>query len=296
MEITLKQLQVFVAVARHGNLSKAAEALFMSKGAVSQALTELERKLGVLVFDRAHPKLHLNHEGTRLLPMADELVHRAGDIERSFRDGASGSLETEFLRVGCTKTIGNYVLPELLAGFSGQADWLPEVEIANTGEILRMLAGFTLDVALLEGEERLPEIVFEPWLDDEMVVIAPPDHPLAGNGKHDPARLRNEKWIMRELESGSREYFTHALAPLVAPFTIALTLGSPSTIVRSVSQGLGLAFTSRLSAARALSAGRLAVIDLTERFPRTFSLCYHSRKYHSSAMRNFLRFCREMLR
>lgn len=294
MKITLKQLQVFVAVARYENLSKASEALFMTKGAVSQALAELERKLGVLLFDRPHPKLLLNHEGMRLLPMADELVHRAGDIERTFMDSASEGREGEFLRIGCTKTIGNYVLPELLAGFSARTGWLPEVEIANTGEILRMLAGFTLDVALLEGEERLPEIVFEPWLEDEMVVIAPPWHPLADGRNLEAGDLRNEKWIVRELDSGSREFFNHTLAPMVAPFSIALTLGSPSAIVRSVSQGLGVAFTSRLSATAALSAGRIAVIDLRERFPRTFSLCCHSRKYHASAMRQFLRFCREM--
>ncbi|SBV96554.1 LysR family transcriptional regulator [uncultured delta proteobacterium] len=293
MNITLKQLQVFVAVARHQNLSRASEALFMTKGAVSQSLGELERRLGVALFDRAHPKLHLNHEGKRLLPMADELVHRAEDVERSFSGTANEGAEGNFLRVGCTQTIGNDVLPELLAGFSATAGWLPEVTIANTAEILRMLASFTLDAALLEGEERLPEIVFEPWIEDEMVVIAPPGHRLAQGHRVHPAReLAKERWIVREVDSGSREYFNHTLGPLVEPMTIALTLSSPATIVRSVSQGLGLAFVSRLSASRAKS-GSVAVIALKERFSRTFSICYHSRKYHSAAMRAFLSFCRE---
>lgn len=295
MNITLKQLQVFVAVARYQNLTQASRTLFMTKGAVSQALGELERRLGLALFDRAHPKLHLNHEGERLLPLADELVHRAEDIERSFSDAAYEGPEGHFLRVGCSKTIGNYVMPELLAGFTETAGWLPDVTIANTAEVLRMLASFTLDVALLEGEERLPEVIVEPWLEDDMVVIAPPGHRLARGGTHAVRELAWERWIVREIDSGSREYFNNTLAQQVEPMSIVLTLSSPATIVRSVAQGLGLAFVSRLSATRPTDSGAVAIIELKERFPRTFSICYHSRKYHSAAMRAFLAFCRKGL-
>lgn len=293
MNITLKQLQVFVAVAQHQNLSRASAALYMTKGAVSQSLGELERRLGVALFDRAHPKLHLNHEGERLLPLADEVVHRAKDIERSFADTAYEKSEGHFLRVGCSKTIGSCVIPELLSKFSGKAGWLPDVTIANTAEILRMLSSFTLDAALLEGEERLPEIMFEPWLKDDMVVIAPPGHRLTQDGVRAVRELSSERWIVREADSGSREYFNHTLAPMVEPMTIALTLSSPAAIVRSVAQGLGLAFVSRLSATRAAMFESVAVLALHERFPRTFSICYHTKKYHSAAMRDFLTFCRD---
>lgn len=292
MNITLKQLQVFVAVARRQNLSRASDMLFMTKGAVSLSLGELERRLGVTLFDRAHPKLHLNHEGQRFLPMADELVNRAKDIEQTFSSTASEESEGFFLRVGCSKTIGNYVMPELLAAFSDETGWLPDVTIANTAEILRMLSSFTLDAALVEGEERLPEIMFEPWLEDDMVVIAPAAHRLAQGGEHAARELAWERWIVREVDSGSREYFNNTLAPMVEPMTITLTLSSPATIVRSVAQGLGLAFVSRLSAVRSGSGG-VSVIELKERFSRTFSICYHTRKYHSAAMRAFLSFCRK---
>lgn len=291
MNITLKQLQVFVAVARHQNLSRASDALFMTKGAVSQSLGELERRLGVTLFDRAHPKLRLNHEGQRFLPMADELAHRAEDIERTFSSMAREKSEGLFLRIGCSKTIGNYIMPELLAGFFDEADWLPDVTIANTAEILRMLSSFTLDAALLEGEERLPEIMSEPWVEDDMVVIAPAGHRLAQGGVRAARELAWERWIVREIDSGSREYFNNTLAPIVEPMTIALTLNSPETIVRSVARGLGLAFVSRRSALQS-APGSVAVIELEERFSRTFSLCYHARKYHSAAMRAFLSFCR----
>ena len=75
--MTLKQLQVFLAVARYENMGQAADALFLTKGAVSQALQELERHLGVRLFDRVHPHLRLNHEGAQLRPLADEMLQRA---------------------------------------------------------------------------------------------------------------------------------------------------------------------------------------------------------------------------
>ena len=84
MRITLKQLSVFVAIARHGTMTRAADVLFMTKGAVSQALAELESQLGVCVFDRQHARLHLNREGEKLLPLADELLARSQGVAALF--------------------------------------------------------------------------------------------------------------------------------------------------------------------------------------------------------------------
>ena len=84
MKITLQQMRVFSAVARHGNLTAAAAALYLTKGAVSQSLQQLESHLDTPLFDRVHPRLQLNQQGKRLLPMADELIERAGEIEHTF--------------------------------------------------------------------------------------------------------------------------------------------------------------------------------------------------------------------
>ena len=112
MKITLQQLRVFAAIARHGNLTSAAGSLFLSKGAVSQSLQQLENHLETALFDRVHPKLKLNQQGKQLLPMADELIARAGDIELTFGKNADSLGE---LHIGASQTIGNYLLPSLLA-------------------------------------------------------------------------------------------------------------------------------------------------------------------------------------
>lgn len=287
MNITFKQLQVFLAVARRENLGQAATDLFLTKGAVSQSLAELERQLGTQLFDRAHPHIRLNHEGARLLPMADELLHRGRDISLAFSDHT----DSHFLRLGASKTLGTYILPQLLADFERNSLWLPDASIANSKNLCDQVASFALDAALLEGEAHHPDLVFEDWLADEMVVVAKKGHPLADGVRRHPSVLKGERWILRENDSGTREYFEYNLGPLIAPYEIALTLDSPGAILGMVAQGLGVAFASRLIVERPSFAEYYAVIKLNRAFSRTFYVCYHAKKYHSASMDQFLNFC-----
>lgn len=292
INITLRQLDIFRAVAQHENLGRAAETLFITKGAVSQALQELERFLGVQLFDRVHPRLYLNHEGQRLLPLADEILQRASAIELAFSD----ERHDHFLNVGCSKTIGNYLLPELLRHFEQAGDWLPDIHIANSRKLCDLIASFRLDLALLEGEDRYDGLVFEPWLADEMVVVAHRGHPLDGERQHPLSALRNERWIAREPASGSRQYFMHNLAPRIGNPEPVLTMSSPEAIMGAVAQGIGLTFTSRRIVEGSLYNEQLKIVRLKRQFPRTFSICYHKKKYHSFSMRHFLEFCRNWKR
>lgn len=287
MNITFKQLQVFAAVARRENLGRAATDLFLTKGAVSQSLSEFERNLGLQLFDRVHPHIRLNHDGKRLLPMVDELLHRGRDIELMFGAGEND----HYLRVGSSKTIGTYLLPQLLGNFEKNSLWLPDARIANSKKLCDMVASFALDVALLEGEAQHPDLVFEDWLADQMVVVAKKGHPLASGERHHPSVLKGERWILREQESGTREYFEYNLGPLIAPYNIALTLNSPGAILGMVGEGLGITFISRLIVELPSFAERFAVISLNRAFSRTFSVCYHARKHHSASLDQFLNYC-----
>lgn len=288
MNITLKQLQVFRAVAQHQNLGKAAGELFLTKGAVSMALHELEKQLGLQLFDRVHPRIYLNHEGSRLLPLADELLHRSKDIALMFSERST----SHFLRVGASKTIGSYLLPELLGNFEKASLWLPDAHIANSKKLCELVASFALDAALLEGEEHHPDLVFEPWLADRMVVVTHRDHPLATGLRHPLEALRKQRWILREPDSGTREYFEYNLAPLIAPYNVALTLSSPDAVLGMIARELGITFISSLIAELPSFDEHFSIIHLDRDFPRTFSLCYHSKKYHSVSMDQFLAHCR----
>ncbi|QXB54057.1 LysR substrate-binding domain-containing protein [Aeromonas sp. FDAARGOS 1415] len=289
MKLTLQQLKVFATIARHGNLGQAANELCLSKGAVSQALQELERQLGTPLFDRVHPRLQLNSEGRLLQPAAEEMLTRMQEIEQLFSPDAEPSGQ---LRLGASQTIGNYLLPSLLAGGAGDQGAAPRVTIANTHLLCHALAHFELDLALIEGENHHPELVSEPWLEDEMLIIAPPHHPLAGEAELPLQRLADETWVLREHQSGSREQFEQQIQPRLPRWRAGIELNTLEAVMLAVEKGLGISFVSRLAVSDRLQQGRLVALTPNRRFPRQLSLAWHRQKFHSAALRRFLAFCR----
>ncbi|MGS3184493.1 LysR substrate-binding domain-containing protein [Aeromonas taiwanensis] len=289
MKLTLQQLKVFATIARHGNLGQAANELCLSKGAVSQALQELERQLGTPLFDRVHPRLQLNSEGRLLQPAAEEMLARMQEIEQLFSPDAEPSGQ---LRLGASQTIGNYLLPSLLAGGAGDQGVPPRVTIANTHVLCHALAHFELDLALIEGENHHPELVSEPWLEDEMLIIAPPHHPLADQADLPLQRLADETWVLREHQSGSREQFEQQIQPGLPRWRAGIELNTLEAVMLAVEKGLGISFVSRLAVSDRLQQGRLVALTPHRRFPRQLSLAWHRQKFHSAALRRFLAFCR----
>ncbi|MGL6599433.1 LysR substrate-binding domain-containing protein [Aeromonas sp. 604176] len=289
MKLTLQQLKVFATIARYGNLGLAANELCLSKGAVSQSLQELERQLSTPLFDRIHPRLQLNNEGRLLQPAAEELLTRMQDIENLFSPDAEPSGQ---LRLGASQTIGNYLLPTLLASSKQELGLPPKVTINNTHLLCHALANFELDMALIEGENHHPDLLAEPWLQDEMLVVAPPAHPLANKKELTLSRLGGETWVLREAQSGSREQFIQQIQPELPRWQPGLELNTLEAVMLAVEKGLGISFISRLAASDRLADGRLIALPLSRRFPRQLSLIWHKQKYHSTSLRHFIHFCR----
>lgn len=293
MKLTLQQLKVFATIARYGNLGLAANELCLSKGAVSQSLQELERQLSTPLFDRIHPRLQLNNEGRLLQPAAEELLTRMQDIENLFSPDAEPSGQ---LRLGASQTIGNYLLPTLLASSKQELGLPPKVTINNTHLLCHALANFELDMALIEGENHHPDLLAEPWLQDEMLVVAPPGHPLANKKELSLSRLGGETWVLREAQSGSREQFIQQIQPELPRWQPGLELNTLEAVMLAVEKGLGISFISRLAASDRLADGRLIALPLSRRFPRQLSLIWHKQKYHSTSLRHFIHFCRDQVK
>ncbi|TNI49884.1 LysR substrate-binding domain-containing protein [Aeromonas veronii] len=293
MKLTLQQLKVFATIARYGNLGLAANELCLSKGAVSQSLQELERQLSTPLFDRIHPRLQLNNEGRLLQPAAEELLTRMQDIENLFSPDAEPSGQ---LRLGASQTIGNYLLPTLLASSKQELGLPPKVTINNTHLLCHALANFELDMALIEGENHHPDLLAEPWLQDEMLVVAPPGHPLANKKELSLSRLGGETWVLREAQSGSREQFIQQIQPELPRWQPGLELNTLEAVMLAVEKGLGISFISRLAASDRLADGRLIALPISRRFPRQLSLIWHKQKYHSTSLRHFIHFCRAQVK
>lgn len=285
--VTLRQLQVFLAIAKTENVGTAAADLFMSKSAVSQALAELEAKLEVQLFDRNRGRIYLTAEGRRLMPQADEMVRRATDISELFRARKKFSQ----FRVGCTRTVGTFMIAELMKGFEDAMGWIPAVEIANTHAIAERLAKFELDIALIEGPVTDPELVTEPWLEDEMVVVAPKDHPLTGRPvSYD--ELNNVRWVLREEGSSSRNFFDTQLRQKLSSIHVNAELNSFDAIIRSVLVGLGLTYISRRVLTDPFYGRYLTAVELPDRFRRQLTFCRHADKYLSPDVHAWMNHCR----
>jgi DNA-binding transcriptional LysR family regulator len=208
MKLSLRQIEIFAAIARTENVSRAAEQLAMSQSAASSALVELERQFDCPLFDRIGKSLHLNGTGRALLPQAENMLAQAADIETFL----SGNTLVP-LAVGATLTIGNYLATLVVAEYlQRQPTAKIGLQVANTQSIVERLTRYELDIGLIEGEVNHPDLILSPWIDDALVVFCAPHHPLALSREADAERLSDEKWIVRERGSGTRQLFDRAIA------------------------------------------------------------------------------------
>jgi DNA-binding transcriptional LysR family regulator len=292
MRYSLRQIEVFVAVARRESVSRAAEDLSLSQSATSTALAELERAYDTQLFDRFGKTLRLNELGQGLLPQAVELIERAAAIA-SVLEGRAGYGQ---LRIGATLTIGNYLATLIVADFlKRHPESTLQLKVHNTTTIIDHLARHELDLGLIEGSCRHPELVTEPWVADELVVFCAPGHRLAGAGRATLAELAEESWIVREPGSGTRETLDQALRHQHRALTIRLELEHTEAIKRAVEFGLGIACISRLALREAFRRGSLVAIETPELdLRRDFQFLWHRRKFQTAGMREFIGLCRAM--
>jgi len=292
LRFTLRQLEIFSAVARSNSTSSAAGDISLSQSAVSAALNELELTLGFQLFHRVGKRLVLNDSGRAFNSRAIGLIEAARGIERDF----DGSDPASHLCIGASTTIGNYLIPRLLADYAATRPGARvDVKIGNTMEVLRAVSEFKVDAGVVEGPSSVPGLVLTPWRDDELVVVCAPGHPLAqkqrlGASLISLATLRETTWLIREEGSGTRDAVQSALSPHLGNETPSLVLGSSEAIKRAVILGLGISCMSRLLVEEHLQTG--ALIELTTELPRmsrSFHVVIHRERSMTPASEHFFR-------
>ncbi len=289
--VSLKQIKVFVTITQHNTLTAAADALFLSKAAISMALSEIEKQLGHSLFDRVNNRLILNQEGQKLLPLADELLHRAQDIDELFSDSQTLSGD---LRIGASDTIGNQVTPYLLSGFRKQTQHRAQsVFISNSALICQKLVDYELDIALIEGKTLHPQLIAEPFGYDEMCIITSVNHPLAESDQVALHQLESTDWLLREPGSGTREFFLRNIAPRLEHWNEAFEFNTTEAIINSVSAGLGFACLSKLAVEGAIQDGRVKAISIPLDMKRRFWMLVHKEKYQSPLLKTFMAYCQK---
>jgi DNA-binding transcriptional LysR family regulator len=287
IDITFRQLEIFIEVAKGQNLRQAGKHLSMSHSAISMAISSLETTLRGPLFDRKNNRLILNERGHYLFQnMSPILMETIDHIDALTIGTISGQL-----RLGASSTIGNYVLPQLIGQFrqATSDDVDIHLTIGNTASIEKKLHQYDLDMALVEGPiSDRRNLETWPWINDELVVISgDPEPPNKHRSLND---LVDRKWVLRETGSGTLSILEHALASKNITLPRTLTMGHTEAVKQAVKANLGISCISKLAIQEELRHGSLHLISIKETLSRTLTLVTPKSRYQTRLMAQFLTF------
>ena len=290
------KLKVFCTVAETKSFSKASEIIRLTQPAVSLQIQALEEIYGTKLFNRSGCIITLTPAGEVLYKYAKEIntLYTAAEKELGAFTGQVKGVVT----IGASSTIGNYVLPAVIAEFRKK---YPKVAVhlvtGNTRTIVDYLNAGGIDIALVEGEVKKQKLIVEKLIPDEMVLIMHPLHPWARKSNVSIFDVAKEPFIFREEGSGTRQMIEkylikHGISP--QSIKIVFIMGSTESIKSAVEEGLGVSIVSRWAAKKEIRYGTLKTASLKEdRFMRDFSLLYRKAKDTSFTLDKFLTFLKK---
>ena len=264
INFTMRQLQIFENVARHLSYTRAAEALHLSQPAVSMQIRQLESIAGLPLFEQLGKKIHLTPAGRELLQYCRNILQQMAEAENvlaELRDADRGRLAI------CAATTGSYLATQLLAEF---CKFHPKVSVSlnvsNREEVLAQLARNETDMAIMGRPPDGLDLEMHVFMGNPMVVLAPPQHPLATVRGIPLQRLQQETFLMRETGSGTRMAMERYFAERGIHLTAGSEMSTNEAIKQAVQAGMGLGILSLHTVALELEAGRLIVLDV-QSFP-----------------------------
>jgi LysR family transcriptional regulator, low CO2-responsive transcriptional regulator len=266
MAVTLNQLSSFLAVAREGSVSAAADKLYVTQPSISAAVSALSKEIGVGLTERVGRGVGLTAAGEAFRPYAADVLGLVQQGRRAAQEAADAA--TKSLSIVAVATAAEFVVPSLLGAFAAVH---PEIklslEVANRASLFERVLEHEVDVAIAGRPPEDERIDGRAFLPNELVLIAAPDDPAAGRGPVRPEELVERVWLQREPGSGTRELVTEFLALHdLRPRT--LTLGSNGAIKEAVRLGLGVSLQSRMAVGQELASGALGEIAVRGGLPR----------------------------
>ena len=206
------RLKVFHAVAKRLNFTKAAEELYITQPAVTKHIQEIEHFFKVKVFERNGSKIKLTPQGLILLQYTEQLIAVYNNLE--FEMNALSQRHNGTLRIGASTTVAQYVLPPVLAAFHEKfKDIKILLSINNTDQIESSLQNHEIDLGIIEGYSKKPDIKYSQFLKDEIILVAGSKNLIAKRGVIKIQELKNIPLILREPGSGTLEVIAHCLKP-----------------------------------------------------------------------------------
>ncbi|MBN1959073.1 MAG: LysR family transcriptional regulator [Desulfuromonadales bacterium] len=262
--MTLRQLELFVAVAETGSFSRGAEKVLLTQSTVSQHVAALESEFGTPLLDRTTKGIYPTAAGQLFLQHARRILNER-DVLNQAMESLHG-LDRATLNMGASNIPANYLLPCFLPVLRRRYPGITlNVTIGDSREVLDTLSAGQVEVAIAGGHVDPELFNAKPLLKDHLVMIVGPDHPLAAAGTVSLADLKKQVFIVREDGSGTYQALQKAfLKADIEPdsFQVAARLGSNEAVRRAVAAGLGCAFVSDLSIQSNLHRGELVKVDV----------------------------------
>lgn len=287
--ITLRQLQIFESVVRLGGITRAAEMLNLSQPTVSMQIRKLSETLGLTLLETVGRTTHPTPAGREVYTTIVEILDNIGaldDLTSELKNTVRGELRISVI------TTATYFMPHILGAFVERfPDVEPKLTVTNRAEVLERLRSNADDLIIMGQVPEAIPVEAHPFIDNHLVVVAPPDHPLAGKERIPLERLAQERFLARESGSGTRlavDRLMHEQGLTVTPY---LELGNAEAIKQGIMAGLGISVLSQLSLSLELASQKLVLLDV-EGFPliRRWYAVHLQDKKLSLAARTFLKY------
>lgn len=289
----VRDLQVFLSVAKHLNYTRAAEEVNLSQPSVSVRMRELERDLGSKLFEQLGKKIALTEAGQLLVPFANRVIAAMSDARHAI-DELQG-LERGLLRIGASTTPGMYLIPRTIAHFKRRHPRI-EVQLAvkDTRQIEDGVIRNEFDFGFVGGHLAGDEVDVLPWITDEIILIVPLGHRFASKRSVTPQDLSSEKFIFREQGSATRAVVGSHLRKLRIEADAIMEIENPESVKKAVQNGLGIAFISAFAVETDLKAKTLVAVKTRNlEIRRELKIVYRKDKHLSRAAQTFIEMAKQ---
>ena len=289
----VRDLQVFISVAKHLNYTRAGEEVHLSQPSVSVRVKQLETELGVKLFEQLGKKVALTEAGQLLVPYANRVIRAVEDARHAIEE--LQGLERGSLRIGASTTPGMYIIPRTIARFK---ELHPQIDvhlgIRDTRDIEDGVIRNEFDFGFVGGHLAGDEVDVLSWLTDELVLIVPPTHRLATKKIVKRQDLVKERFIGRESGSATRATVADRLKQGEIQLETVMEMENPESLKKAVQCGLGIAFISKFAVETELKAKALAAVKIQKlEISRELKIVYRKDKHLSKAARAFIEIANE---
>ncbi|WP_434400638.1 LysR family transcriptional regulator [Planococcus sp. 11815] len=285
------KLEIFVTTAEQKSFTRAAELLHMTPSAISLSIKSLENKVGVRLFERSNKYVQLTEAGQVMYAQSKEILLKYDQLKLALTELEPSTAMP--LSIGAAYTFGEYFLPGIIYAFSKRhPNITPNITIHNSKTIIEQIHKQELDIGfIVEGEASGSDVDTKLFTEEEMVIVARPNHPIIRHSQVDRRLLEAETWIIREPGSGTRDVTDKLFAQLgIAPKKV-MSFGSSQTIKESVALGLGISYLSESTVKSETKTGSIGAVALAD-FPNKSRFHYitHRASFHTQAAQLFLDF------